>query len=708
MTRTRTSYHYKNVFRQSWHPSIDELLLYLDGEIQAKTNPKVEAHLRVCWSCRVKREKIERFISAFMEQRKTLLAGSLNFPPEALPRFAAQLSDLELDSGDSRLFSHFFGWLRSGVFHLRFSLRYASFLLACSLILFFFIRLSSVPPVSAKEVLQRAERAEAQRIRQLPSAVVYQKLQLRRSSSVPGRPEFLTWEIWNDATNNRSRQRVEDASGPRLLPLEASDAAPLPDADSLSRKRVSGVSNTGEDPSSLPPILAELGQVFQANHMDPRRPLSPASYEAWRRSIRNEAGEVIQTTLPDGGEALTLKTVAPGPFARNAIIEANLVIRAADWHPVEQRLKVQGQEGLREYALSEAAFEVVALNSLSPSIFADLNLSQAPLAIAQTPIAPPVTPTAVELTAAEIEAHYALHRLNVCLGEPIEIVRGPSGQIVVQGLAETAERKTELLAALGGIPLVAAKIQTVEEANRAVSSAPQVQDEARQNIDVPLSEASGIVEIHSRKLPIQDQLERYFLQVPNAGGPREGQNEKEPIGIRRKIDELSTEAVSLSEAAMSEVWALRRLADRYASAKADAFLPSARWLLEVMVKDHMKSLDAQIKRSNNLLEPALVSFAGRNDLASSSQKTGWTEMSHGANPDWAGETLQVFGAVERVKQLTHRLFAHTNLPAGNVEGAATDLLTSIHNLKIRFENLESLVARRFSNQSDLLASEHSK
>ncbi|MCI0420427.1 MAG: hypothetical protein L0312_14590, partial [Acidobacteria bacterium] len=515
---TRTSYHYKNVFRQSWHPSIDELLLYLDGEIQAKTNPKVEAHLRVCWSCRVKREKIERFISAFMEQRKTLLAGSLNFPPEALPRFAAQLSDLELDSGDSRFFSHLVGWLKHGGFHSRFSLRYASFLLACSLILFFLIRLSSVPPVSAKEVLQRAEKAEAQKLRQLPSAVVYQKLQLRRSPSVPGRPEFLTWEIWNDATNNRSRQRVEDARGPRLLPLEESDAAHLPDADSPLKKPVSGVSNTSEDPHSLPPILAELEQVFRANRMDPRRPLSPASYEAWRRSIRNEAGEVIQTQLPDGGKALTLRTVAPGPFARNAIIEADLVIRAADWHPVEQRLKVQGQQGLQEYALSEAAFEVVALNSLSSSIFADLNLPRAPLVIPQTPIAPPaVAPTAVELTAAEIEAHYALHRLNACLGEPIEIVRGPSGQIVVQGLAETAERKTELLAALEGIPLLTAKIQTVEEANSAVSSAPQVQSEAQRRIEAPLSEASGIVEIHSRKLPIQDQLERYFLQAPGAG-----------------------------------------------------------------------------------------------------------------------------------------------------------------------------------------------
>jgi len=686
-----TNDHYKNLFRQSWHPSIDELLLYLDGEIQAKTNRKVEAHLRVCWSCRVKREKIDRFISAFMEHRRTLLTDSLNFPPEALPRFAAQLSDLELDSGGSNLFSHLVGWLRSGVFHRRFSLKYASFLLVCSSILFFLIRLSSVPPVSAKEVLQRAEMAEGQKLRQLPSAVVYQKLQLRWSRSVPGPTEFLTWEIWNDATNNRSRQRVEDARGRRLLPLEESDVAPLPGTDSLLEK-------TREDPSSLPPILAELEQVFQANHMDPRRPLSAASYEAWRRSIRTEAGEVIQTILPSGGEALTLKTVAPGPFARNAIIEADLVIRTEDWHPIEQLLKVQGQQGLQEYALSEAAFEVVALNSLSPSIFADVNLPRAPLAIPQTAIASPaVAPTAVELTAAEVEAHYALHLFNACLGDPIEVLRDSSDEILVRGLAEAEERKKELVAALERIPHVTVSIQTVAEAKAAISSSSHAQDGTQNQEPGPEFQESEVVKVHSGKLPIQNQLERYFLQA-RAAESREGESNTESVGIAQKIADFSTKAVSLSNDVLSEAWALRQLSEDYPARQKEGLRPATRWLLGAMIRDHTTGLRLRIDQLRMLLEPVLTSFGDERVGADS----GMSDSPDSAESAWAARALRLFAIVQQIHQITSSLFAASEAPGQQGEYSPDELLPALDRVSSELQEVEAVVAGEFSDDKEQL------
>jgi hypothetical protein len=46
-------------------------------------------------------------------------------------------------------------------------------------------------------------------------------------------------------------------------------------------------------------------------------------------------------------KGLTLTTAALAPFTANSIVKAELVIRAADWHPVAQRFEVQGENGVR-------------------------------------------------------------------------------------------------------------------------------------------------------------------------------------------------------------------------------------------------------------------------------------------------------------------------------------------------------------------------
>jgi len=50
------------LFHQTWHPSFEDLMLYLDGELGAKKD-RVGSHARNCWSCRLRLEKIERAIS---------------------------------------------------------------------------------------------------------------------------------------------------------------------------------------------------------------------------------------------------------------------------------------------------------------------------------------------------------------------------------------------------------------------------------------------------------------------------------------------------------------------------------------------------------------------------------------------------------------------------------------------------------------------
>ena len=92
------------------------------------------------------------------------------------------------------------------------------------------------------------------------------------------------------------------------------------------------------------------------------------NHERWRNSLTDRSEEVFETSLPGGNAALVIKTEAGGSHSAQSIIRAELVVRTGDWHPVEQRLRVQGHEEILEYEITERAFEVVTLTSPPRSV----------------------------------------------------------------------------------------------------------------------------------------------------------------------------------------------------------------------------------------------------------------------------------------------------------------------------------------------------
>ncbi len=674
-------------------PDEAELIAYLDGELDPARHRHIQKLVESSWGVRVSLANLERDIETYM-------AASSYRLPEEIPPFeqvwkgipasrragwllskkVSEFSKLSGLSGPMDLLrqTKLLGGLR---------LRVASSLALFCLLLLFFVRLSSVPPVSAKEVLQRAEYAETQRIHKVAAPVVYRKLQVRRKTHTSKQPEAVSWETWNDVSNSRFKERVVDQYGQWFI-RDEEDPRPTR-------------SNPPKQPSAAP-ILVELDQIFEINHIDRRQPLSPAAYEAWRRSIPQKTEEVVETKLIEGGKALALTTTSAQPFAVNEIMEAKLVIRTEDWHPVEQHLKVMRENGTADYELTETAFQVLALESLTPSIFADLTPAP-PLPIATAPPlapqpAPILLPSATELLAAEVEAHYALHRVKACLGEPIEVVRDSSGQIQVRGLAESPERNVELIAALKGIRWVKVNVQTVTEAARAASSSSQVSNPE----DQPAARSSEqpVIAVRNSKLPIQDQLERYFLQLQGTTVLLD-QDETGAVSIRQRIAELSTEAVSISEIALAEAWALRRLAEEYPRWRTDDHRPATRWLLEVMLRDHVTELRTQINRSRVLLETILSSFASENLAAAGSEKTGALGPSDSGG---ASEALHLFNTIEQIERLTAHLFGGADLPGGQQQEkeATRDLLAAFSQVDSDLKSLEAQIATEFPDARDLL------
>ena len=97
------------------HPSEDELLLYVDGELEAKATNHVRNHLEACWSCRVRTEKIEETISSFIDYRNQVLKPLVEPPPQGWRGFDGRLNRLVNEVGRPSLFANV-AWSTNRVF----------------------------------------------------------------------------------------------------------------------------------------------------------------------------------------------------------------------------------------------------------------------------------------------------------------------------------------------------------------------------------------------------------------------------------------------------------------------------------------------------------------------------------------------------------------------------------------------------------------
>jgi hypothetical protein len=651
-----------NWFSDNSHPAEDELLYYVDGELPGPETARIRAHLEACWTCRAKTEHIQETISAFVHFLDTSVAPNIGAPPHGWRSLEAGMAEVAAQAGKRPLLLQWCGSLKK-VLAAGPSARTlaAGFAVAVAIFLVI-VDLDRVPPVSANQLIENVVNVEIQGIRTVVQPVVYRKLQVRRTAPASAESGVATWEVWSDISHNRFKQRIEEPGS-----RSASEFAP--------------------GPRALPAVFEELKQVFEANRMDPRSPLSSAAFEAWRGRIQRRSEAVDETSLADGSRAFTLTTHATGPFAPNAIIQAQIVVRNADWHTVEQRLRVQGQSGVLDFSLTEVAFAVQPLGGLPPALFA----SSAPTAVPRVvprpapPAEPVFTPVAgpspAELTASEIEALFALHRIRACLGGMVSVDRLDSGAIEVRGFVGSEERREEILASLRGIPWVETKIQTAEEAAGAVPSTSPGPEGSSTGNDAGLQPG---------RMPIQELLSKYFSR----NGPATGSEAARPGGVGARIATFSHRVVGVSEAALEEAWALRRVLERSASLQAGEPRPSAQYALEVMIRDHMTALRTQMNAYRQLVEPVLSSVEpGGEDPAVAIEKTP------------APDSSALFDRVEQIVHLSLALFTNNSFPPQQLKTAMRELQWELGHWEVDYQNLQTRVSRSYPTHPEPLAVE---
>jgi len=442
-----------------------------------------------------------------------------------------------------------------------------------------------------------------------------------------------------------------------------------------------------------------LEQIFGDYQVNFEHPLSAESFEALSHSMRNRSEEASRSMLTNGDEALVLRAFGQGPFLRNGLMDTELKVRKRDWQIVEQRLQVKTVDGTTNYTLERVAFEVIALNLVPPSIFAESTVPATVLRPVTPPTAIPAEeeqPTEGDLIAAEVEAWFSLHSMGACLGRPMRVVRIGQSRVEVQGVVENEETKAQILAALRRIPHVTCSIRTV--AQEKVDDSTQIADhEPVATVEPGISLA---FETLPRMLGAEQLLEQFFAKGDCASLSAEAKG----TCIQQKIAKLSREVLITSEAALAQAWALRQLGEWYSSTRQCGLRISGRRLVELMVRDHLTALHQECGRSRTLIGPVLRSFLGNYSTSSGEIEPVPSVTQHaGRAADWVPATGRLCSAVEQTTDLVLGMFVNSNRPVAGAEAAARGLLATLAGLDATLTELEGDAALELSGASKAVA-----
>ncbi|MCI0420347.1 MAG: hypothetical protein L0312_14165, partial [Acidobacteria bacterium] len=170
--------------------------------------------------------------------------------------------------------------------------------------------------------------------------------------------------------------------------------------------------------------------------------------------------------------------------------------------------------------------------------------------------------------------------------------------------------------------------------------------------------------------------------------------------VNAQIVEFSNEAVSLSQSALTEAWALRHLAEWSEANRTSELRPQLKWLLEAMARDHTSVLKTNMSRCRSLLEPVLSSIIG--PLPEGEDAALALPLSLKKNSGWEARCRVLFSEVEQLDRLVRGLFADTGT-AGYGEDSLRKLFAAFPLIDGQVAEFEAVIAGELSRGSDELS-----
>jgi hypothetical protein len=263
-------------------------------------------------------------------------------------------------------------------------------------------------------------------------------------------------------------------------------------------------------------------------------------------------------------------------------------------HAVEQTLLVQQGNELRAYRIVETSFERRPNDAVAPAMFEpepellgsiepENRHEKAETAVA-APGAQAVAPV-MATPALEVEVLQLLNQANAFMGEQLTVTRTPDGKLLVSGLVDTEERKSELLRALATVrnnPAVRIEVETV--ASAAQRERPKSPSDSNGNVTVERVEA---IEGTS---PVYAELKKKFSDEE----------------ARRYADRV----MARSRQARRHALAVKQLAERFSLADLRMFPEAdrARWI--GLLQQHARDFQREVQALRRELEQVFPALAG--------------------------------------------------------------------------------------------------
>jgi RNA polymerase sigma factor (sigma-70 family) len=478
---------------------------------------------------------------------------------ESIKRIAARLR---------RGFADWSLWLRPSIITAVFAV------ILIAVLLLVYLR-SPVAPVSATELLRRATVAEETNLAKTDQ-VLHRTISLEERASAGQLIARHKIEVWRSAEEGITARRLYDERGQ----LIAGDW-----------RRADGVQT-----------LYSHGSRPRIQSVPEKRAATPLSFDdVWQ--LEPSAKEFAQLIAnPDGARVQEFTSTRLISYAGNSsdgLINATLLLSRADLHAVEQTLTLQRGNELREFRFVEDSFERRAPDAVQQTVFdpepelltteagtrrsGDTGNNSASPAL---PVAPSPVPATPEL---EVEVLGLLHQAGADLGEQVTVTRTSEGQLLIEALVETADRKDQLLDALESVrtnPAVQIKVSTIAEAMRRQS----VSKSSPESIVIEREEGS------SRSGVADSELRRYF----SAKG-------LSPEQVDQEVTRFANRAVNQSLQVMVHAGAIRRVAERFSAEQLKALTLEARAQWLTIVRSHAQSVRQETVGLRQQLQPVFPS-----------------------------------------------------------------------------------------------------
>src|SRR5581483_8692403 len=569
------------------HCNDESLIGYLDGELSFGAQRRVRKHLKACWICRTALRELEEEVSWIARSvNESGFSGSDRIGA-ARRIFLARRQEFERTVERTPQFPV----LTSRRFP--YPLFAAGGLLACLFLLVIGIG-QHAPSHASLQELEAARDADEALLRS--DALIHQSFQVTILQTKPVRETHTSRvECWSDWHTRRFVSRQMRAGHLKHAVWRTSpgheyvyNAAMSPAVFSWRQPHSQMLPLTELYRWGLEPDELELAFTKWLESRD-WAPIRIASDFAW---FSSQDGVTIsaERTFSESGEAV-VRLVAD-KWRGRVHVKASLEIEPGSSLARLEKISFETPERSVAFAIRAERAETIAARSLTTKIFEpDRSLMQRaipPRAAEPTfvpvPDALPAQVHSWQLDEIEVKVFYALHQVQACLGEPVEVIREPQA-IFVRGLTQTPQRKAELFEALGSLDassLLRTEIRSVDEALPAVS--------------VPAASSESV---SPSRLPIEKQLKAHFKM-----------HDRDPASLNRQVVDLANDAVSLADSALSHAWAVRRLAERYPAGHITRFNPSLQALLNIMLRDHVSELKTRAGRLDALLAPALAAVVG--------------------------------------------------------------------------------------------------